>query len=1462
MVRCEFKFALEFLALSLLAAVNLFAVPIEPFYFDNAVDQEETWDDLMKYKLWGTGRGDYGVAFVGQDVQITDSNGYSGSATAGLLMKNIMHSIGGPLAFAGNFKNEDGQDTICSGPSHFGGSIIIPENSKKPGKVIWNGAVCSENSFTYYDSLRTTSWTRNRASSDSVPERTCDPEKVPVIDRNLDVPIVKTSGFTFDRTVPSYTFRDKTNYIDIPEGEGFYDIHVTGDLLLDHNNDNLFIRMPEGRYVRFFIDGNFTITSTLHNILVMTVKGGSWNETAQQWEGGTQETVENKDYGGNLLFYSPNAIAFPAENCHIQGTYISGDTISFQQHYKFAGQLLAKKVSINAEFKAGDFRYVQFFPAKLKVDNRKKLREDHEDIGDTVRLYLSLEPSTKVPFRYCYEFKDKSADNSGTKYANRADVVDANLPLCENGDTVKAHFEKGKTTLETPIILHAKYDALLEQDERFYIRVCDLEAAVYADGDRTENCASLPIDIINVPKSPLGMDFTVTGFMNDPLVLDSFPAMLPDSSVLADYSVKIEKTVSVGTLTLDGTPVQVGDIIHVSKLSKLVFKGKTDEFGAPYDSLRYSIIRNSDTTVSDYSYQLAINLVTAMFPVLENSKKDEPVGYMETDVNSPRFSILDATHTFVIDSVTGLIKVAQDSTIDYEVKNSYEVGVSIKSGDVVKNVLVQILVIDVNDPPSIKDTTMSVRENEPVGTEVGVLAFYDQDGPNSGFRQNKFSLVGGDSSQFSIEAESGIIKTRAVFDYEALPADKKYFVIKVQIIDNDGYKSLADVRINIVNVVETSVIVVTHAESGNGSFDKSNPELPIKVNDKTVTLSWTGDGIPQPDTTLKNLHEGNNVVRLTYYDKTKDGPAILDVTIFVCTKTPELELSTKVEEIPAFNIYTVVEQPAEGDTSFYVNKKNNDISIKITEPVLDSTYTDSTCNYKTRDVKVSAVPFDTLKLSESTLKAVQKISSEKIMLNDMPSGGAKRSPYNDSLVLVSYRERIGSDSVTISYVTNAKGDVQGNRIKVSYETKIDGKTVTISYEADALTGEPVESESGALYTVAYDYTDKNNVTVSVGYAVDSKGHVVKDEDSNVGYEVNYTYVNEFGNMASRSIYIVVDLVAPKVEILSPHTDDVLYSTYVDVKWTVDQNNGKGPVVMDTLKVQGLNKGANTIVRYYRDKAGNSDADTVYVIMKDAKDVDISVETPVTLVSREKMEEYYASHEPEKGQKFAVSIYNPKSGKEVETLRGGDFKTKTIKDGDEPYPGLKGHLGPTLAVDTKLPVVSAVSGLATLDDLVGKDGLVSYDGVESTNGEKHSVEEYVRDHCTVQFQADLGSDISRASLFHTTMKVKIWVYTTIGNFVDYFTFEQELDNPDYTNDAGVMTLYFEQKPDKDGYVRTADGRLYGTGAYLYKTEVTMKSELQCDLPPVKGTEEANKMGAVRKVSEDLLKPFGYKRPDYK
>jgi hypothetical protein len=39
-------------------------------------------------------------------------------------------------------------------------------------------------------------------------------------------------------------------------------------------------------------------------------------------------------------------------------------------------------------------------------------------------------------------------------------------------------------------------------------------------------------------------------------------------------------------------------------------------------------------------------------------------------------------------------------------------------------------------------------------------------------------------------------------------------------------------------------------------------------------------------------------------------------------------------------------------------------------------------------------------------------------------------------------------------------------------------------------------------------------------------------------------------------------------------------------------------------------------------------------------------------------------------------------------------------------------------------------------------------------------------------------------------------------------------------------------------------------------------LSCTLPPVQGNNPNQKKGAVRKTSDDLLKPFGYKRPNSK
>ena len=494
--------------------------------------------------------------------------------------------------------------------------------------------------------------------------------------------------------------------------------------------------------------------------------------------------------------------------------------------------------------------------------------------------------------------------------------------------------------------------------------------------------------------------------------------------------------------------------------------------------------------------------------------------------------------------------------------------------------------------------------------------------------------------------------------------------------------------------------------------------------------------------------------------------------------------------------------------------------------------------------------------------------------------GAKnkvKTPVNGSEVKVSYPAKVAGVDVTVSYTTDNDGEIVKQKvvndkgqeelievITVSYETVINGKTVSVSYIADAATGAKlVKDASGQLmtkaaaeneksqvgsYAVTYEYKDATGNTVVVSYTVDEKGALVKNAEGNIGYEVSYTYVNQYGNSATQSVFIVLDRIGPKVEILSPTKGQVIRSNFVNVTWTVDG------MEQDSLTLQGLEKGPNVIVRFYRDKAGNEASDTIMVIMKDSKDVDIAVEQPVTEISKEKVEKFYEKNPPKPGQTFAVSIRNPATEREVETLIGGSFKTRE-GSGEEPYPGETSHLGPTLAMDVRLPVVNGVGGLATLDDLLSSDGMVPLEGVDADGGSKLTVENYVREYCEEGVNV---SDLNRVNLYRTKLMVKIWVYTTLGNFVDYFSFSQDLNDPDYTNDAGMLQMFFELKPDKDGFVKADNGKMIGTGAYLYKVDATIRSQLRCTLPPVKD-ESGKKKGDVVRSSESLLKPFGYKRP---
>ena len=867
-------------------------------------------------------------------------------------------------------------------------------------------------------------------------------------------------------------------------------------------------------------------------------------------------------------------------------------------------------------------------------------------------------------------------------------------------------------------------------------------------------------------------------------------------------------------------------------------------------------------------------LLTDSVRVKENADKGAIIDTLEAKDLDLYDTVL--TFTLVKDtsgcfdvSKSGVVTVKVDhcKNLDYEKNPQLPITVKVtdtNGGSDTKTVIVKIT--DVNEAPEIDDQTIYVDEDEPIGSVIDTVEARDPD-KDPKFSDITYEVIGGDSTVFRVDPKTGEVILKDTLDYEK----RTEYKLIVEVTDGE-FSDTATVTIKVKNVFEQPKVDIIIAETIDSTWH--SPDT-LYINQKTLCIEWvamnrTSEQVLQDSTECGiGLEEGENIIIRKFEDPTMDTPGVDTLVVYVNTKSPVVTIRKVEDELDDPNIFTVVEEYAQGDTAFYVNDPNNEIVVSVKDPVA-----------KTKETFTMKLNLDTLKIPAKTYKTLDDIADFSIALNDKPSSKVTHSSINGDKIAVSYTEKVNGKEILITYYTDKNGELLENadgvvEMTISYTENINGIDVTFSYQADAVTGAIIKtsggyvktkdskdksSENQVVYTVSYETVDKDGNVMHISYGVDAKGNIVRNECGSIGYELTYIYTDKYGNTAKQSVFVVLDEVPPKVKILFPSNGEVIYSNFVDVKWTVDLGDGNGPDTQDTLVTQSLKKGGNIIVRMYRDRAGNIASDTVRVIMKNAKEVAISVEQPVTEISKDKVAEYYAKNEPEEGETFAVTIYNTKTKKEIETLVGGDFETKE-GNGGEPYEGLEGHLGPTLAIDAKAPTYNEVGGLATLDDLVSKEGLVMLDGVNAAKSEKMPVAEYVEKYCTADFARKAYGDLSRANLYNTEMHVKIWIYTTIGQFVDYYSFTQELNDPDYVNDAGLLTLYFELKPDRDGNVRTQNGRLMATGAYIYKTEVDMKSELQCTLPPVKNeTASSLKKGDTRKVKEDLLKNFGYKRPE--
>lgn len=879
----------------------------------------------------------------------------------------------------------------------------------------------------------------------------------------------------------------------------------------------------------------------------------------------------------------------------------------------------------------------------------------------------------------------------------------------------------------------------------------------------------------------------------------------------------------------------------------------------------------------------------------------------------------DPSDCFVIDKNTGAVTVKKDkcSALDFEKNEFLEIEVAITDMVTVTDTsritggpntvkkTITVNVHDVNEPPHLDDTTFTVSEFKKPGTVIDTVVGHDPDTRNPEFSKLTYSMVKGDSSKFKVNPTTGEIVLLDSLDYET----KNEYKIDVRVYDGE-YDDVATITIKVKNEIEKTHVRITIVDDSAKVWN--DPEV-VYTNNPGREICWEQES----DTICQNIHiTKDTVVTIEYKNPKKDSAGVDKVIIYYSNAAPMVTISAKPTQVSADNIFTILEKTGDDDSTVYVNDVKNNIYITIRDTANKNTKIDTSFKMP--------IVLNAVSIENKVYDKVESIIKAGVYLDETkPSKEVTRIPTNGNTVKVSYKEVVGHDTVTVTYETDKKGDVLKSKvigddgkehswevITVSYVTKvkINGKeeNVTISYLADAATGQVLEQDaegnlmtasaaeakrkeakknsakadssksknestvsdfSTGRFSIAYSYTVKQYVagelmesSVDVSYVVDGKGELTKNADGDRGYSVKYTYTNIFGNAAEQSLFIVLDQVLPTVEIRSPVDYQEIRSNYVNVEWYV---NGKA---QDTLTVQGLEKGVNMIVRFYRDKAGNEASDTVFVVMKDSKDIELSVVNPVTEINPDKVAEFYsgdnAKFAPEKGQTYSVSILST-SGKEIETLKGGRFDAKAA-GGEELYPDQKQkHLGPTLGLKVQLPVVKpdnksgTVSGLATMDDLMCH-GKINLEEVCNENTKTMGVEEYVAKYCDADVSA--SDDLSSINLYNSRITVKIWIYTSLGGFVDYYRFSHDLNEPDYTNEAGLLQMFFELKPDREGFVRSESGKLYSTGAYLYKVEASVNSVPRCDVMPMKAS--SHKRGEKIKSSDDLLKPFGYKRPKQK
>lgn len=869
------------------------------------------------------------------------------------------------------------------------------------------------------------------------------------------------------------------------------------------------------------------------------------------------------------------------------------------------------------------------------------------------------------------------------------------------------------------------------------------------------------------------------------------------------------------TMTVNIIVDNVNEPVHTKDTTFVVDEGKTgeigkvkgeDEDGTPVkfscdDTVHYSIDSNTGTLrlVDPFDYETTKSDTVKVF-VTDGVFTDTAIVVINVNnVNEP--PVLQPNDSLTVpenckNCIVGIITAVDPDSdkVIYEVKEpgftidtngvlkltdplDYEKTPEVKITVIAKDssgaadtATYKIKVTDINEPVHVQDTTCSVKEN--YTGKVCKITATDEDKTTP-----KYIIT--DTTNYSIDS-TGVITIKNPIDYEKKTKDT------VTVIVTDGeFSDTAQVIIRVLD--EPEKVEIT-------TWDDEKPKDTVKTNDPDHKFEWE---LCEGDSCIKH-EEFPHIKKDTTIKVCNDKKTVCDSIVVLFNDAPPVVTLTNAKSTDALIDYITIEE--QKDDKIYVNKKENPITVTVRDTI-----------HKTEKKFDITVKLDTIPTKDIKIKEYNYLIDESL---------ATHTAIGNNLIEVSEVISVDGNKVTISKIVDKKTMEPIDTVQtVTYHKKVGGKDVVVSYKTDNLTGQRVSD-----YEISYMVDSCTKVT----YTVNDKKEIVKNKEGNIAYNITYDYVDDFGNKASATVEIIFDDIPPKVEILGPGPMEHFNTNAIPVKWTV---NGE---TQDTLTLQRLEKGVNYIIRRYVDKAGNVAADTVTVLMNEAKDIDIEIINPVTKVDQDKVDEYYSE-----GHK-----YNDKKPFEVKFV---DPKNDTIPD----------VIGVGFKVDIVLPSVSPTGSLATLDDIV-KNGQIPVDDKGNIVGASTKgipVDKYVEEHCTEEFQKDYDKYGLNIPLYDVTYKLHLWVYTTTANYVNDFNIEFTLNDEAKTTTAGTVQMVIDWLSDKDGNVKAKNHHALGTGAYITKLFSTSVAKHRCDYKDqVKGDRTVKK--------DETMKTFGYKRPNNK